>query len=80
MCVSVLFRKTMYECICVLSGKTVRPYWLPLGKCVPASLGGAGGVGAERMKKLGNNKVPYSLDGVHMGGLFKISRGCWSWW
>ena len=51
-CVSVLFRKTMYECICVLSGKTVRPYWLRLGKCVPASLGGAGGVGAERMKKL----------------------------
>ena len=49
-------------CVSVLFGKTVRPYWLRLGKCVPASLGGAAGVGAEGMKKLGNNKVPCSLN------------------
>ena len=36
-------------CVSVLFGKTVRSYWLRLGKCVPASLGGAGLLGLERM-------------------------------
>ena len=36
-------------CVSVLFGETVRSYWLRLGKCVPASLGGAGLLGLERM-------------------------------
>ena len=36
----------------------MRSYWLRLGKCVPASLGGAGLLGLERMGRgLRNNRV-----------------------